>query len=434
MGRTARLYAAQYPPSLRLHIVILSINGPLGGMRSLAPGGTMPPMLRAKNVAMRWKRIAALVLALAALILAARHWSYVDAQARAAVVLFSVLETPVLSDAIRLLTPEPEVKDTTVGGSPAYVYEPGGVFGEANGPYPAMVFVNGATPEGRELPEVKRLAEGLARSEFLVFVPDLAGLREDEISTQTLSATKSAVRAAAGHPGVRGGKVSLVGASTGATLSLLVAEDPETKDRVASVSGLAPFTDVRTALSVATTGHYRKDGETVPHSTDPFLSYAIARSLVAALPPGRDRDTLAAELSRVDRLDPDPLVDLRRRRTHDLGRDARLVVRFLANEDPRRVDALYRGLPQEVRDDLEKLSPLAGQGTIEAPVELATAPRDKYFPPSESFAAGRLAPDHRVTVTEALEHAEPGFELRELPAFVSLNAFVVRSLRDAGAP
>ena len=374
--------------------------------------------------------MAALGLALVALLLVVRYWSWVDAQARAGVVLFSVLDTPVLEDATRLLTPEPVVRDTTVGGSPAYVYEPGGFFGEdARGTYPAILFVNGTTPEGRELPEVKRLGEGLARSGFVVFVPDLVGLRQDEISTQTLSATLNAVRAAAAHPRVEGDKVSLVGASTGATLSLLAAEDPGTKDRIASVAGLAPFTDIRTALSIATTGHYLKDGEVIPYESDPFLSYAIARSLVATLPPGRDRDALSAELTRVDRLDPDPLADVRERQTDDLGPEAGAVVRFLANRDPRRVDALYRGLPEGVRSDLEKLSPLAGEGTIEAPVELATAPRDKYFPPSESFAVSRLAADHRVTVTEALEHAEPGFDLRELPAFVSLDAFVVRSLR-----
>src|SRR3712207_4951517 len=88
----------------------------------------------------------------------------------------------------------------------------------------------------------------------------LAGLREDEISPKTLFAALSAVRAAADHPRTRARKVSLIGASTGATLSLLVAKHPQTKDRVASVCGLAPFSDVRTALSLATTEHYLKDG------------------------------------------------------------------------------------------------------------------------------------------------------------------------------
>ena len=374
------------------------------------------------------KRTPAAALALAALFVGLYHSSWAGAQARAAVVLFSVLQTPVLDDATRLLTPEPEVTDATVGGNPAYVYEPGE---ETAGTHPAILFINGTTPEGRELPAVRSLAEGLARSGFVVFVPDLPGLREDEITPETVSAAKSAVRAAADHPGVLGGKVSVVGASTGATLALLVAKDPTLDDRISSVSGLAPFTDIRVALSLATTGHHFENGSPVPHEPDPFLSYAIARSLLAALSPGEDRNTLSSELSRVDRRAPDPLADLRRRPTQDLGREARAVVRLLANEDPRHVDALYRALPKGVRLDLEALSPVAGGGGIEAPVELATAPRDKYFPLSETFAVTRLAPDARIAVTEALEHAEPGFELRELPAFVALNAFVVRSLQEA---
>lgn len=364
-------------------------------------------------------------------LLAAYHASWVGAQARAAVVLFSVLETPVLGDAMRLVTPEPRVSDATIGGNPAYVYEPGGASGVGE-THPAMVFINGTTPEGRELPAVRSLAEGLARSGFVVFVPDLPGLRGDEISPETVAAAGAAVRAAADHPGVRGDEVALVGASTGATLSLLVAADPALDGRITSVSGLAPFTDIRTALSLATTGrHAVEGGRPEPYASAPFLSYVIARSVVAALPPGEDREILSAELSRVDREAPDPLADLRRRPTGDLGRDARAVVSLLANKDPRHTDELYEDLPGAVRSDLEALSPLASEGSIEVPVQLATAPRDKYFPASESLAVSRLAPEARVTVTEALEHTEPGFDLRELPAFLALDAFVVRSLHEA---
>lgn len=36
-----------------------------------------------------------------------------------------------------------------------------------------------------------------------------------------------------------------------------------------------------------------------------------------------------------------------------------------------------------------------------------------------------------VVLFSVLEHAEPGFELRELGAFVALDAFVVRALHEA---
>jgi pimeloyl-ACP methyl ester carboxylesterase len=262
-------------------------------------------------------------------------------------------------------------------------------------------------------------------------VPDLPGLRRDEITEETVSSTLEVARAVAGSPDARDGRVGLIGVSTGATLALLAAEKPEVGERVSVVAGIAPYTDIRTVLEVATTDHYREGEEYVPYDADPFLSYVIARSMIAALPPGEDREKLRGELREVGRLDPDPLSGLRDRPTGDLSPEARSVVELLANEDPERFDELYVALPSEIRAKMERLSPLAGDEQVEAPVELASGSRDKYFPVSESFAIDSIAPDHRVTVTDALNHAEPSFSLQDIPAFVRFDGFVVRSLRQA---
>jgi hypothetical protein len=94
----------------------------------------------------------------------------------------------------------------------------------------------------------------------------------------------------------------------------------------------------------------------------------------------------------------------------------RCSTELLANKDPRRFDELYAGLSDGVRAKLEELSPLAG---------------DEYFPLSETNAIGRIAPQARVTVSGALDHVEPVPSLRDLPAFLRINGFVVRSLREA---
>src|SRR3712207_9120579 len=67
--------------------------------------------------------------------------------------------------------------------------------------------------------------------------------------------------------------------------------------------------------------------------------------------------------------------------------------------------------------------------TLFRSVELASGSRDKYFPVSESFALGRIAEDHRVTVTEAIDHSELSFS--DVPSFARFDGFVVRSLREA---
>ena len=375
----------------------------------------------------RFRRAFYLVLLAVVIGLCISYWSWVDAQARAIVVISSVLDAPVLTPAVEAVGEDPRFSDARVAGNPSLVVRPAG-----EGPWPAIFLVNGTVQEGRKLPEVRNLAEGFARAGHLVVVPDLPGLTEDRITPQTADAATQVAREISGRPETEGGKVALVGVSTGATLALLVAEDPAITGKVSVVAGVAPYSDIRTVLSIATTGHYRRpDGELVSYEANPFLSYVVARSLVAALPPGEDKRTLAAELERVGRESPDPLSGLRSRQTGDIGPGARSVVGLLANRDPERFDTLYAALPDEVRHDLEELSPLAGTGRIPVPVELVSGPHDKFFPLSQSYGLERIAPERRVTVTGALDHAKLDVSLGDIPAFATFDAFVVHSLRTA---
>jgi pimeloyl-ACP methyl ester carboxylesterase len=377
----------------------------------------------------RLRRVIYLVMLAVVIGLLVSYWSWVDAQVRAAVVISSVLEAPILTPAAEAVSGEPGLEDVPVAGEPALVARPAG-----DGPWPAIFLVNGAVREGRKLPEVRNLAEGFARAGYLVVVPDLPGLREARITPQTADATTQVAREISGRPDVEDGEVVLVGVSTGATLALLAAEDPALRGKVSLIAGVAPYSNIKTVLSLATTDHYRRsDGELIRYEADSFLSYVTARSLVAALPPGEDKLTLSEVLERACRKCPDPLSGLRARRTDDLGPGARSVVKLLANRNPERFAALYAELPDEVHHDLEELSPLAGTGRIRDPVELATGPRDKYFPPSQSYALERVAPQRRVTVTGALDHAKLEVSLEDIPAFATFDAFVVRSLRTARA-
>ena len=377
----------------------------------------------------RLRRAFYLVLLAVLIGLLLSYWSWVDAQARAIVVISSVLDAPVLTPAAEAVSGEPGFEDVLVAGNPTLVARPAG-----EGPWPAIFLVNGTVREGRKLPEVRNLAEGFARAGYLVAVPDLPGLTEAEITPETARETVEVAREVSARSDVEDTEVALVGVSTGATLALLAAERASLEGRVSIVAGIAPYSDIRTVVNIATTGHYRRsDGELIRYEADSFLPYVIAHSLVAALPPGEDRRKLSGELASIDREDPDPLDGLRSRRTEDLEPEAASVVRLLANEDPERFEDLYGELPEEVRADLRELSPLSGTGRIHVPVELATGPHDKYFPPSQSYALQRIAPERRVTVTGALDHAKLEASLGGIPAFATLDAFVVRSLRTARA-
>jgi dienelactone hydrolase len=350
----------------------------------------------------------------------------VEAQVRAVVVLSTTLRTPVLSWAVRQLTDEPRVEEIDLAGSPTTLVRPGG-----GGPWPAIVFVNGATPLGRREPEVQDVARGLARAGYLVAVPDVHGLKEGELSDATVAATVAAARAIAGRADVRGETVAFVGVSTGGTLALLAAESPELEGRVSVVSAIAPYTDLKEVIRIATTGYRREGDLLIRYPTDPYVSLVVARSLAAALPPSEARRLLVERLEAVDDNDPDPLAGLRAALPLGLPQEAAPVVALVANQDPRLFDQLYAAVPADLRRAVARLSPLTRAGRLRMPIELASPPEDKYFPVSQSEALVAAAPNARLTVTRAFAHVIPKPSLAHPRELVRFDGWVLRSLRDA---
>lgn len=358
---------------------------------------------------------------------AVAHRSWISAQARAVVVVATTLETPVLTWAVERLTEQRRLDEVAVAGSPTTLVRPAG-----DGPWPAIVFVNGATRFGRHHPEVRDLARGLGRAGYLVLVPDLPGLRAGEISVRTERATVAVARAALARPDAEGGRVALVGVSVGATLALLAAENEALADRISLVAGIAPYTSLENVLRLATTRTYPSGGRLVSYVASPFVALVVARSLAVSLPPGPDRRHLLAKTRAIDDDSPDPLAEFRSGEIAAASPAGRAVVALLANRDPRRFDELYATLPEELRAVIERLSPIAWASRLRAPVELASAPHDRYFPVDESHALARRAPTVRVTVTAAFGHAVPRPSLRDPGDLFRFDLWAVRSLRAAG--
>ena len=374
--------------------------------------------------------VAAAVL-VAGLIAALVYAAWIRAQTRAVVALSVVLEPPVLRWTVERATDEPRADEIRVSGIPATLVRPGG-----RGPWPALVFVNGATPKGRKHPRVQALADGLARAGYVVLVPDFPGVRTGEITTRTRAATVEVVRAFTERPESRDGRVGLLGVSVGGALALLAAQDRALAGRVSVVAAIAPYTDLVDVLRLATTGFYEQDGRIVRYDALSFLSLVAARSLVASLPGRGDRRSLLAELPEIDEVEedePDPLARLRVRSTRGLSPGARAVVALLRNRDPRRFEELYAALPPTLRTGHRELSPIVAADRLATRVEIASAPHDKYFPVAESRELAADAPDVRVTVTSTLAHAIPEPSPRAITDFFRLDAFVVRSLHAASA-
>lgn len=353
------------------------------------------------------------------------------AQLRALVVVAALARVWGIARAVGWVTAKPVVEEFEIGGVPTSLYRTG-----PDRRRPALVIVNGVTARGRHHPDVRRLAEALARAGFLVAVPDPCGLAAGRIDRDTLASSIAVVGAVADRPDVRGGRVGLVGVSIGATLALLAAEDERLASRVSVVAGIAPFADFVNAIRLATTGHALVGGTLVPFQPVGFLGLVVARSLVAALPASAERAELANELELVPDHAPDPLARFRAAGWELDDADARALAALLGNRDPQRFDGLYQALPAKLRAGIARLSPLHCAAALRAPVELAIAPTDTYLPLAEAQALLTAASRTRVrlTVTAALSHADTRLSWRAAPDVLRLYGWVARTIAAALSP
>src|SRR5690242_5010788 len=92
--------------------------------------------------------------------------SALRARAQSLAILGTTLSLPGASTLARIGR-QPTPSDASVAGIATTLVRP-----ETSPPWPALVFMNGATPDGRRHPTVQRLAIALARAGVAVFVPD----------------------------------------------------------------------------------------------------------------------------------------------------------------------------------------------------------------------------------------------------------------------
>ena len=267
-------------------------------------------------------------------------------QARAAAVLGATLDLPGTRTLARLSKP-PVVGDEAIAGTSSTIVRPG-----SPPPWPALVFVNGATPDGRAHPMVLRLSLALARSGQLVFIPDLPGIAGGELSPATLAASNQYVRAAADSTEAAHGRIGLAGVSVGASLALLTAAEPGLAERISVVACVAPYTDMANVMLLATTRHVpaRRAVRAVRRARV-SLGRAGALGDRRSCRPAQAFRRSAPSCARSTRRRPIRPRPFRDRSYRELGDEAVSVLALLTNRDPARFDDLYAGLPAHVRSD-----------------------------------------------------------------------------------
>ena len=268
-----------------------------------------------------------------------------------------------------------------------------------------IVLVPGADRRGRDDPRLTALARSLARSRFLVLVPDLPNLRQLRVRPSDAATVAAAVRQLAAEPGMAGRPLGIAAISYALAPAILASLDADIRTRVDFIFGLGGFYASLPVVRFFTTGAFRLPGDKAWRHLDPnaYGKWLFVRANSDVIDNPADRTTLAAMAGRrLDQSDAD-IGDL----AAMLGPEGRAVYALVENRDPDRVPALIARLPPRIRDEMDALSPASHDlSRLHAELILVHGRNDAIVPFSESVALAAAAPHAELFLLDRLAHVD----------------------------
>lgn len=344
------------------------------------------------------RRRAVLVLSLIALALLWRP--IIQPAGRGAILVLHLFEPVTGVPVASWLTPLPREYDTreTFAGVEMRVswWRPG--WGSS---HPAVMMVNGATPQGNDNAATRELGEGLARAGFLAMLPEFPFLKDgrfDQAAPQQLDRAFAHLRSL---PETADRRAGAFGASVGASAVLVAAGKGAALNGADHLVVLGGYYDFDTYLASVTSASRVHEGRVVPWAPSQEVRERLPPAAIAAVPEA-DRDAVRAAIQTADY-------------ETALSR--------------------IRALPPRARAAFDDLSPEQVWSRIRPPVFWLHDPNDEFEPISEGFAAGEAPRDgtFRLISPTLIQHAEvAGRDLgpldlaRELGALLSAIIEILR--------
>ena len=265
----------------------------------------------------------------------------------------------------------------------------------------AILMFLGINPD-MEDSTLHRFARALAREGVVVLVAAPAQLQEGVLTLQEVDLLVGAFSYLRDAAYTDPDRVGFVGYCVGSSVSLLAAADPRISAQVKFVNFFAGYYSARSLLSAMTT-HQIAVGDTVETwepNADAYLW--LLQQFGAALTSPEERAMMGQVVARGTLLSDYELTFL--------SQEARAVYDIVINDDPERYDALYKALPQSMRERFERLSLNGSLERLEAQIFIMHDRNDTYIPHTESrrlLDALAGYPDKHYTEFSLFKHMHP---------------------------
>jgi hypothetical protein len=264
-----------------------------------------------------------------------------------------------------------------------------------------LLLVPGASPGGKDDPLLVAFAEILAASGFTVLVPDLPGLRAQQVNPAHADDIAAAATYLSATLDRRPVGVAAISYAVGPAI---IAASQDIDQPIALVLGIGGYYDATATVVYVTTGHVRDgNGGWQKRTPNEYGKWVFIWSNLPRIASHADRATLEAIARR--KFD-DPVAEVADL-VAALGPEGRAVWQLLDNADPERVPELIGTLPAAIRTALEGLD-LAQRdlSSFEATLLLVHGTDDPILPPEGSIALAAAVPASELYLLESLSHVE----------------------------
>ncbi len=278
---------------------------------------------------------------------------------------------------------------------------------EKEGKRPGILLNHGVIDTGKEDPRLRRFAQILCRSGFIVFVPDFEGMKSFRIAPADIDEVQAAFEYLISmEKDILPHSCGLFGFSYGAGPTIHAACRPAIRHKVRFLMAFGAYYDLKNVLSFMATGKFEFEGKKYfkkPQEYGKWVFLANNLDLVVS----RDDRSILRSILRAKLRDENAPID---QFLPLLGREGKNILALLSHAEPSQTEKLIRQLPPELQAYIEALSVGPVLNQLNAELILAHGREDDMIPFTETLRLARAVPDPSRVYVEILgsySHTDP---------------------------
>ena len=283
----------------------------------------------------------------------------------------------------------------------------------------AILLTHGIIEAGKDDPRLIRFAHSLARSGFVVLVPELRGMKSFRILLSDVDDIVASFRHLASLERVDRARMGLFGFSYGAGPTFMAAADPSIRHQVKFLASFGGYYDPINVIRFITTGYYEYRDEKGFLQPEPYGKWVFFMNNLDYLESEKDRRLLKTIFKKEEEKKRAEAIPLLR----GLSPRGKRLYQLLVNEDPRLVEALVQGIDPRTQDYLRRLSLAPVIPSIDAYFLIGHGSTDSLIPYTESLRLADAVPNKEkvhVAILKLFTHVDPARKSYSWKEFITV--------------